>query len=154
MKLSNSSISILIAALSVSTIFVASVFTGRSTVLARARADEPMGSVKPIKGIDIFVECNGCKPHWQARTLSDDRGGFTVDATPPGLYQVSLQCNARCQSMNELDAGTIQLTLTGAIENPFKRNITKQQLVDGVKFPFEIGKEQQSSLRGIVSLLK
>jgi hypothetical protein len=114
-----------------------------------------MGSVRPIKGIDIFVECNGCKPHWQARTQSDDRGGFAVDANQPGLYDVSLQCNARCQSMNELDAGTIQFTLTGAKENPFKRNITKQQLVDGVTFPFEsAAKETRHEYKGTVSIVK
>jgi len=54
--------------------------------------------------------------------------------------------------MNDLSAGVIQFTLTGAKESPFKRNITKQQLVAGVKFPFELGKE--SRVGGIVSLIK
>ena len=55
--------------------------------------------------------------------------------------------------MNDLSVGNIQFTLTGAKESPFKRNISKQQLIAGVKFPFEVGKESRA-LKGIVSLLK
>lgn len=148
-------VSLLIAALSLSTICVASVFTAGLTV---TRAGAPIGSVKPIRGVDIFLECNGCKPHWQAKTQSDERGGFQIESDRSGLYDVSLQCNARCQGMTDLSAGTIQFTLTGAKESPFKRNITKQQLVDGVKFSIEIaagGRDKEPrTLKGIVSVIK
>jgi hypothetical protein len=96
-----------------------------------------MGSVRPVKGIDVIVQKNpGNTAVRQAQT--DGEGSFTVGDLTPGSYQVSLVCKARCQSMNDLGAGVIQFTLTGANESPFKRSMSKQQLVGGVKFSFEI----------------
>ena len=154
MKRSKSSINILIAAFGLSTIFVASVFTTHST-LARVLTGEPMSSVRPIKGVDVIVQKNPGNTAVR-QTLTDAEGSFTVDSLPPALYQISLVCKARCQSMNDLGAGSIQFTLTGAKESPFKRNISKQQLVNGVKFDFEIaGRGTESrALKGIVSLVK
>jgi hypothetical protein len=136
MKLSKS-ISILIATFSLITVFVASVLLARSTVAAKTPLTEPMGSVKPVKGIDVIVQKNPGNTAVR-QTQSDAEGSFTVDSLPPGSYQVSLECKARCQSMNDLGAGSIQFTLTGAKESPFKRNLSKQELVTGVKFPIEI----------------
>jgi len=152
MKPSKFSISILITALSVSTIFVASVFTIRSTQASRARTAEPISSIKPIKGLSVVFDCPKCIE--RSKTQTDVEGSFTIGDLPPGPYQVSLQCNAPCQSLNDISAGNIQFTLTGAKESPFKRNITKQQLVAGVKFPFEIVGGGTHALKGIVSLLK
>jgi len=153
MKPSKSSISILIAVLSFGTIFVASVFTTRSTVVARVRVGEPVGSIKPIKGVDVIVQK---KPgNTAVRSLQTDaEGSFTVDTLPPGSYQLWLKCK-ECQSI-AIDESGVHLTLIGTKENPFERKITKQQLVDGVKFPFEIvGRGTESrALKGIVSLLK
>jgi hypothetical protein len=153
MKSSKSSITILIAALSVGMIFVASVLGARSN-MAAAGAGEPMSSVKPVRGIDVIVEKG--PPGNSASRQTNTQGSFTVSDLTPGTYEVSLVCNARCQSMNDLNAGVIQFVLTGAKEADFKRNITKQQLVAGVKFPFEIvarGKEPRY-IHGVVSLIK
>ena len=154
MKRSKSSISILVTALSLSMIFVASAFTARSTAAARVRAGAAVGSVTPVKGIDVVVLKNPGNSA-SRQTQTDAEGSFSVAGSDitPGTYTVSLVCNARCQSLNDLSVGSIQFTLAGAKESPFKRNITKQQLVAGVKFPFEIGKESRA-LKGIVSLLK
>lgn len=162
MKSSKSSISLFIAALSVSTIFVMSVFTARSTVAARAGMGRTMSTVTPVKGIDVIVNKGrgekGYCPQQSMSRQTDAEGSFTVGDLTPCSYDVSLQCNARCQSMNDLSAGSIQFDLTGAKENPFKRNITKQQLVAGVKFPIEIDAVGRSKepryIRGHVSLLK
>lgn len=156
-KISKSSPNMLILALALSVLVVASVFATRSTVTVRASSGEPMSSVKPIKGVDVIVQENpGCCR--DGRQQTDAEGSFTVTGSDltPGTYQVSLVCNAKCQSMNDLGAGVIQFTLTGAKESPFKRGMSKQQLVGGVKFSIEIAgrKGEPKTLTGIVSLVK
>jgi hypothetical protein len=151
-KPSKSSISILIAALSFSAIFVASVFTTRSTVVAKVRVGKPMSSKQPIRGVGVTVE--NIKIHKERFDLQTDaEGNFTVDLTP-GLYQVGLECK-KCQSMDIGESG-VQFTLTGTKERDFKRKISKQELVGGVTFPFEIVGRAETKVRkqGQVSLVR
>ena len=153
-KISKSSANMLILALALSVLVLASVFTARSTGASSVRAVEPMSN-KPVRGIDVVVLKNPGNSA-SRQTESDADGNFSVGDLTPGTYQVSLVCNAKCQSINDLNAGVIQFTLTGAKESPFKRNMSKQQLVAGVKFSIEIAarKGEPKTLNGIVSLVK
>jgi hypothetical protein len=155
-KISKSSTNMLILALALSGSVVASFFITRSTGASSVRAVEPMSSVKPVSGIDVIVRCLQCKPPITARSQTDANGSFTVGDLTLGTYEASLVCNARCQGMNDLSAGVIQFTLTGAKESPFKRNISKQQLVAGANFSVEVvgRKSEPKTLNGIVSLVK
>lgn len=134
MRLSKFFLSILIAALSFSTMFVASVFTTRSTVVAGVRVGNPMSSKQPIRGVGVTVE--NIKVRTERFDLQTDaEGNFTVDLAP-GLYRVRLECK-KCESMDIGEPG-VQFILTGTKEGEFKRIISKPQLVSGVAFPFEI----------------
>jgi uncharacterized surface anchored protein len=121
-----------------------------------------MSSVRPIKGIAVIVEK---KPGNTAscQTQSDAEGNFTVGDLTPGTYEVSLVCKAKCQSMNDLNAGVIQFTLTATststkIRQPVftQQEADTRKLVAGVKFSFEIvgKKHEHKTLNGIVSLVK
>jgi hypothetical protein len=151
-NLSKSSLSILIAALSFSTVFVASVFTTGSTVAARVGVGKPMSSQQPISGVGVTVE--NIKTHKERFALQTDaEGNFSVDLAP-GLYRVTLECK-KCKSMDIGESG-VQLTLTGTKESDFKRIMTKSQLVSGVEFPFEIVGKAETKIRkqGQVSLVR
>jgi hypothetical protein len=153
MKLSKSPISILIAALSFSTVFVASVFTARSIVVARVGVAKPMPFSKDVGEIDIIVRK---KPGNAIARKTNTEGSFTVGNLTPGLYEVSLVCKTECQRMNHISAtiaGSIQFTFTGAKESPFKRDMTPQQLVKGVTFPFEIVARRNGEVTGKVAML-
>lgn len=106
-----------------------------------------------VKGIAVVVKRNPPKGAAH-KSQTNAQGSFTINGLEAGLYDLRLECKA-CESMEIGEAG-VQLTLTGTKESNFKRVISKQQLVDGVKFDVEIagrGKESRA-LKGIVSLIK
>jgi hypothetical protein len=151
---SKSSTSTLIAALTLSTIFVAIVFA-LSPAVAKAQKGGSMQSdaSTPIPGIGVTVK--KYKPRESARTTQTDaEGNFTVDGLAPGLYDIRLACD-KCASMDIGEAGVL-LTLTGTTKGEFKKTISKRELVSGVEFSIEIARrdETRKLLSGHVSLIK
>jgi hypothetical protein len=138
-KRSKSSTSILIAALTLSTIFAASA----------AALSQTSKTNTPIKGIGVVIK----KPPAGAMrtTQTDGKGNFTV-VLKPGSYELHLECK-RCERL-EIGEGGVDLTLTGTGDSDGKRTISKEQLVSGVTFPIEIDGQGKRVLSGHVSLLK
>jgi hypothetical protein len=140
-KRSKPSKSILIAVMTLSTIFVASV-----TAFSQTGRPTP-----PLGGITITI--NRRPPKGAARTTQTDaEGNFTVSDLVPGLYDIRLACG-KCKSM-DIGEVSVQLTLTGTAEGEFKRTISKRELVSGVVFPIEIAEGSEKRVRGHVSLIK
>lgn len=138
-KRSKSATSILIAVLSLSTIFAASA----------AALSQTSKTNTPIKGIGVVIKKN---PADITRTTQTDaRGNFTV-VLKPGSYDLRLECK-RCERLEIGEAG-VELTLTGIVDGESKRTISKEQLVSGVTFPIETEGQGKRILKGHVSLLK
>lgn len=141
MKRSKSSTSILIAALTLSTIFVVSITAFSQTGKA----------AKPIPGIGVTIRKN--PPKGAARTIqTNDEGSFTISGLEAGLYDIRLECK-KCEGMDIGEAG-VQLTLSGTTEGEFKRTLSKRQLISGVEFPIEIAGRGGKLIHGHVSLIK
>ena len=138
---SKSSKIVLIAVLTVSTIFVASI----------AALSQTARHATPIKGIGVVIKkkpADGLR-----RAESDAEGNFTVGGLAAGLYDIWLECKS-CEGLDIGEAG-VQLRITGATESgDLKRTLSKRQLVSGVAIPIEIAGKGDRLLSGHVSLLK
>ena len=100
-------------------------------------------SVKPVRGIDVIVECPRCKPPVEARAAKTDaEGGFNFSDLPSGEYKVRLQCKECERSV----AGkpTIEVTLTGTKQRDLKKAISKERLVAGVTLAVDVLAKQIS----------
>jgi uncharacterized surface anchored protein len=158
-KLSKSSFSILIGALSFSTMFVASVFTTGSTVVARVQVSKPMSSDTPIEGVGVavFTVTNStARPVRGLAFQTDAQGNFTVGELAPGSYDVSLECKTRtCQRTNTGES-RVQFALNGPNAN-VKKVMSKREFLSGEKFRIEIGgsgNKQHGPYTGKVTLVR